>query len=114
MKHTDVVQREFNKQAARFESKGLTLSNSAYLQWVIENLNLQSHWTVLDVAAGTGILSRALAPHVKQVVALEMTEGMIERGKQELVQQGITNIVFARGQAAPMPYQNESFDAVVT
>src|SRR5918992_1177850 len=62
----DVVRREFGQQAARFGEQGLTLSNQAYLQWMVEHLGLQRHFEVLDVAAGTGHLSRTLAPHVKR------------------------------------------------
>jgi ubiquinone/menaquinone biosynthesis C-methylase UbiE len=110
----DIVRREFGQQAARFGEQGLTLSNQAYLQWMVEHLALQRHFEVLDVAAGTGHLSRALAPHVKRVVALDLTPEMLDQGRREAAQQGLTNLVFEQGEAEHLTYPNEAFDLVVT
>ena len=110
----EVVRREFGQQAARFGDPRLTLSNQAYLQWMVEQLNLQPHFEVLDVAAGTGHLSRAIAPHVRRVVALDLTPEMLAQGQREAEQQGLTNVVFEPGEAEHLPYANEAFDLVVT
>ena len=110
----DVVRREFGQQAARFGEQGLTLSNQAYLQWIVEQLDLQSHFEVLDVAAGTGHLSRAIAPYVKRVVALDLTPEMLAQGRHEAEQQGLTNLVFEQGEAEQLSYAHEAFDLVVT
>jgi ubiquinone/menaquinone biosynthesis C-methylase UbiE len=110
----DVIRRVFGQQAARFGEQGLTLSNQAYLQWMVEQLDLQSHFEVLDVAAGTGHLSRAIAPHVKRVVALDLTPEMLAQGEREVAQQGLTNVAFEQGEAEHLTYANESFDLVVT
>jgi ubiquinone/menaquinone biosynthesis C-methylase UbiE len=110
----DVVRREFGQQAARFGEQGLTLSNQVYLQWMVEQLDLQSHFEVLDVAAGTGHLSRAIAPYVKRVVALDLTPEMLAQGRQEAEQQGLTNLVFEQGEAEHLAYANDAFDVVVT
>lgn len=110
----DVIRREFGQQAARFGEQGLTLSNQAYLQWVVEQLDLQPHFEVLDVAAGTGHLSRAIAPHVKRVVALDLTPEMLAQGRREAEQQGLTNVVFEQGEAEHLGYANDAFDLVAT
>jgi ubiquinone/menaquinone biosynthesis C-methylase UbiE len=110
----DVVRREFGQQAARFGEQGLTLSNQAYLQWMVEQLELQPDFEVLDVAAGTGHLSRAIAPHVKHVVGLDLTPEMLAQGRHEAEQQGLTNLVLEQGEAEHLSYAHESFDLVVT
>jgi ubiquinone/menaquinone biosynthesis C-methylase UbiE len=110
----DVVRREFGQQAARFGEQGLTLSNQAYLQWMVEQLDLQSHFEVLDVAAGTGHLSRAIAPYVKRVLALDLTPEMLAQGRHEAEQQGLTNLVFEQGEAERLSYAHDAFDLVVT
>jgi ubiquinone/menaquinone biosynthesis C-methylase UbiE len=110
----DVVRREFGQQAARFGEQGLTLSDQAYLQWMVEQLDLQPHFEVLDVAAGTGHLSRAIAPHVKRVVALDLTPEMLAQGRREAEQQGLTNVVFEQGEAEHLGYANDAFDLVAT
>jgi ubiquinone/menaquinone biosynthesis C-methylase UbiE len=110
----DVVRREFGQQAARFGEQGLTLSNQGYLQWMVERLDLRPHFEVLDVAAGTGHLSRAMAPHVKRVVALDLTPEMLAQGRREAEQQGLTNLVLEQGEAESLPYPNDAFDLVVS
>ena len=110
----DVIRREFGQQAARFGEQGLTLSNQAYLQWMVEQLDLQPHFEVLDVAAGTGHLSRAIAPYVKRVVALDLTPEMLAQGRREAEQQGLTNLVFEQGEAEHLSYTNGAFDLVAT
>jgi SAM-dependent methyltransferase len=92
----------------------LTLSNQAYLDWIVEQLDLQPHFEVLDVAAGTGHLSRAIAPHVKHIVALDLTPEMLTQGRREAEQQGLTNVVFEQGEAEHLTYADEAFDLVVT
>jgi len=110
----DVIRREFGQQAARFGEEGLTLSNQAYLQWMVEQLDLQPHFEVLDVATGTGHLSRAIAPYVHRVVGLDLTPEMLAQGRHEAVRQGLTNLVFEQGEAEHLSYAHESFDLVVT
>jgi len=116
MQHTqhDVVRREFGQQAAHFGEQGLTLSNQDYLQWIVEQLDLRPHFEVLDVAAGTGHLSRAIAPYVKCVVALDLTPEMLAQGRYEAEQQGLTNLVFEQGEAEHLSYAHDRFDLVVT
>ena len=88
----------------------MTLSNQEYIQWIVEPLDLQPHFHVLDVAAGTGHLSRAIAPHAQRVVALDLTPEMLTQGQQEAAQQGLTGLVFEPGEAEHLTYGNETFD----
>ena len=112
--HHEVVRREFSKQAPRFGEEGLTLTSREHLQWIVDHLDLQSHYEVLDVAAGTGHLGRAIAPHVRRVVALDLTPEMLLEGGREAEKEGITNIDFEQGLAEDVPYPNDSFHMVVS
>lgn len=112
--HHDVVRKQFSKQAPRFGEPGHTLSSPVYLEWMVNHLDLESHCVVLDVAAGTGHLSRAIAPHVKQVVALDTTAEMLIEGRRQAEQDGIGNILFEQGLAEDLPYPNGTFDVVVS
>ncbi|KKM80123.1 hypothetical protein LCGC14_1343090, partial [marine sediment metagenome] len=114
MEHNERVRKEFAKQAAKFNDSGLTLSSEEYLAWMVGILPLQSDFRVLDVAAGTGHLSRAVAPHVREVVAMDMTPEMLAKGKEQAAQAGLGNIVFEEGDAAALRYDDASFDMVVT
>jgi SAM-dependent methyltransferase len=70
--HDDTVLASFARQAAGFESRGLTLSQDDLLRWMVGHLPLRPYAEVLDVAAGTGILTRAMARYVHSVTAVDM------------------------------------------
>lgn len=67
----------------------------------------------LDVAAGTGHAARGLAPQVASVVALDATVAMLTAGRDAAAAAGLRNVAFMRGDAAALPFLDETFDVVV-
>jgi ubiquinone/menaquinone biosynthesis C-methylase UbiE len=114
MDHNEIIRKEFSRQADSFGKPGLTLSSQEYLAWMVAILPLRGDYRVLDVATGTGHLSRAIAPHVLQVVAIDMTPAMLEKAKEEAARAGLVNILLEEGDAAALPYKDDSFDMVVS
>lgn len=114
MKHNRVIRREFSKQASQFGEKGLTLSSQDILDWIVSLLPLEKQFRVLDVAAGTGILSRAMAPHVGEVVAIDITPQMLAQARLETSKNNLHNISIEQGNAEKLPYVSDSFDLVVS
>jgi len=112
--HHDVVRKQFSKQAPRFGETGRPLASREYLDWMVTNLDLEPHWRVLDVAAGTGHLGRAIAPHVRRVVAVDITPQMLNAGVRQAEEDGISNIIFAQSLAEQVPHPNDTFDIVVS
>ena len=112
MKHIEVVQSEFAKQAGSYGRPGYTIAREDLLAWMVACLPLNHHCRVLDVAAGTGILSRALAPLVGQVTAIDATAEMLGEGKRLTRQAGISNLVFEQGIAEQLPHGDGAFDLV--
>lgn len=114
MSHGEIVRREFAKQAAGFNAAGLTLSRPDYLDWIVSRLPLTPHLLVLDVAAGTGHLGRSIAPHVRSVVAVDMTPEMLAEGRKLAAAEGLSNIRFEEGTAESLAHPDGSFDLVVS
>ena len=106
----DSIRAEFRRQAPSWVKEDI----SPDLRWVLTRLDLHPRLEVLDVAAGTGLLSRGIAPHVQRVVAMDITPEMLEHGRAEATRQGITNISWEQGVAEELTYPTESFDMVVT
>lgn len=64
---------------------------------------------VLDIAAGTGTMSKQFADAGAQVTALDFSQGMIDEG---LRRHGTNpRIEFVRGDATALPFDDASFDA---
>jgi ubiquinone/menaquinone biosynthesis C-methylase UbiE len=114
MKHNRVVREEFSKQASRFGDKGLTLSSQDILDWILDFLPLDQEFRVLDVAAGTGHLSRAIAPHGREVIAIDITPEMLAYARAETAGRNLDNISFVEGRAEQLPYEAGCFDLVVS
>jgi ubiquinone/menaquinone biosynthesis C-methylase UbiE len=115
MSHNKIVQEEFSKQAPKFGEKGLTLSSQDILAWIVDFLSLEKEFRVLDVAAGTGHLSRAIAPHVQEVIAIDITPEMLAQAREETARTTLTNnITFEEGNAERLPFETNHFDLVAS
>ena len=114
MTHRDKIRREFSRQAAFFGGTGLTLSSQEYLDWMVGVLPLNEAFRALDVAAGTAHLSQAIAPHVREVVAIDMTPAMLEEARKTILRKGIENIRLEEGDVRHLPYADKTFDMVVS
>merc|ERR1712212_1260773 len=112
-----VIQKEFTKQAAVFENRWnqrMKRDNKEIMGWVLEQLGEVTNDTrALDVASGTGIFARALAPICREVVALDATEAMLAEAKAKAEEEGLSNINFLHGDATSLPFPDYSF-ALVT
>ena len=70
---------------------------------------------ILDLATGTGDLAIALAKHNPQahITGVDFSEKMLEIGKAKIQKQHLGNqIELLQGDAANLPFENHSFDAV--
>ena len=72
---------------------------------------LPTHWTVADLGCGTGNASEILAPCVKQVVAIDQSEPMLDAAKKRLA--GAQNVQFRTGSLEQLPLDDNSVDAAV-
>jgi SAM-dependent methyltransferase len=111
--HARAVELAFASQAAAFEDPRSNKVFTEDVGWLFAELELDPDQLALDVAAGTGHAARWLAASVRAVVAFDVTAAMLERGQAAAAAAGLRNIVFARGDAAALPFPDGSFDVVV-
>ncbi len=61
---------------------------------------------LLDVAVGTGLVSRYLSPHVGRIVGLDINEAMVEQARD-----AVDELIISP--AETMPFEDDSFDLIV-
>ncbi|HEV2580764.1 MAG TPA: class I SAM-dependent methyltransferase [Ktedonobacteraceae bacterium] len=71
-----------------------TVSNDPFYRYLIKVISPAT--TVLDVGAGTGRFALALAPLVRQVIAVEPNAAMLDYLRQDAQERGITNISYSQ------------------
>lgn len=112
MNHNDTVRLSFKKQAEKFVA--YHMSKTEYSDYLIKRIGAKGTEHALEVAAGTCICGRALAPFVKDITCLDLTEEMLAQGKKLAGESQINNIYFQTGNAEELPYESEMFDLVIT
>lgn len=72
----------------------------------------QPEWIALDIATGGGHTVLAFAPHVRQVVAADLTPTMLRAAQRFLTERGAANVTYAATDAENMAFADSSFDLV--
>lgn len=106
-----LIREQFGANAAAYvhspvHAKGASLARA------VELLAPQPHWRVLDVAAGAGHMGLALAPHVAEVQATDITPEMLAATRSAAHARGLANVCVAQAEAHDLPYPDACFDAV--
>jgi len=82
------------------------------LSILLESTNPNRDWDVLDVATGAGHTAFTFAPHVKRVVAIDLTEEMVAKCNELTVKHGVTNFEAEIADAENLPFATSMFDIV--
>jgi ArsR family transcriptional regulator len=72
---------------------------------------IDSSWTVGDLGCGTGETSAALAPFVRQAVAVDRSSEMLQAARRRL--RDLTNVDVRRGELEALPIAAGELDAAV-
>jgi len=79
----------------------------------VKRLNLKPGTKVLDVACGTGNLALPAARAGALVTGVDLAPNLVEQARENAKREGL-RIQFDEGDAEALPYEEGSFDAVVT
>ncbi|MBE2221100.1 MAG: methyltransferase domain-containing protein [Anaerolineae bacterium] len=87
-------------------------AKGASLTRLVELLQPQSDWRMLDVATGGGHTAFILAPHVAEVVATDITREMLVNTAKGATERGLLNVSTDVADAENLPFPAASFDVV--
>lgn len=109
----------FHSVAARYDIMNDVLSGGMHRLWkrfTIELSGVRPSNTVLDIAGGTGDLSRkfsSLVGPTGEVVLADINASMLKVGRDRLLDKGVaSNIRFVQADAEKLPFPDNYFDVV--
>lgn len=104
----------WDKQASGYDRRSLKVFKSAYdLSIQKARAILSPDQKVLEIGCGTGIISLGIAPFVESVVGTDISPQMIAVAKRKAENLSIANAEFRVCDGYSLPYDSETFDAVL-
>jgi ubiquinone/menaquinone biosynthesis C-methylase UbiE len=107
------VKEEFKRQAETL-SVAPVFTDSGILEQIHAAVKPTRMMNLLDLGCGPGIVTAAMAPDVREVVAYDLTPEMLDKAMKRCQEAGLKNVRFELGRAEHLPFEEESFDRVVT
>lgn len=109
--HADALQRRFADTAARVAE--LEEARRAELRERVRRfLEPGGDERVIDVGTGTGALAFALAPLVREVVAVDVVPELLAEGRRRGAE--FPNVTFVRSDGTRLPFHEGEFDVAAT
>ena len=102
----------------RYDRMGAVMSFGQDPRWrraLVDGINPGPDQRVLDVAAGTGLVTAELVRHgAGQVVALDQSEDMLAGAQARAMRDPVLSqrVEFVRGEAERLPFADSQFDAL--
>lgn len=109
--HDNLVRAEFGRQADTMAQSAL-FNDAAILERIRGAARLTKSSRALDVACGPGIVVEVLARDAGEVIGCDITPEMLSRAQKRCA--GLSNVRFQIGRAEALPFDDGSFDVVVS
>lgn len=110
--HKDRVRQQFGRTAHDYVTSTKHRSGRD-LDRLVELAEPTANDDVLDIATGGGHTALALAPHVRHVVASDLTPAMLKAAEAFICEEnGVENVSFELAEAEQLPFADASFDIV--
>jgi demethylmenaquinone methyltransferase/2-methoxy-6-polyprenyl-1,4-benzoquinol methylase len=108
----------FDNISRRYDLLNHLLSLGIDVQWrkkAVKQLRELRPKTILDIATGTGDFAiEALSLRPRQIIGVDISEGMLEMGREKMHRKGLSHIIDLRlGDSENLTFADNSFDAVI-
>ncbi|MFV0346782.1 MAG: bifunctional demethylmenaquinone methyltransferase/2-methoxy-6-polyprenyl-1,4-benzoquinol methylase UbiE [Bacteroidales bacterium] len=113
---TEQVRQMFNNIAGNYDFLNHFLSFGIDVYWrkrAIRKAQPFEDMEALDIATGTGDLAIMLAKRGANVRGIDLSPGMMEKGKEKVAKRGLSDkISFDTGDASNLSFADKEFDAI--
>jgi ubiquinone/menaquinone biosynthesis C-methylase UbiE len=113
MRHEQSISKSFSSNAERYLTSPVH-SAGADLDFLARSVAALDQPKVLDLGCGAGHASFATAPFAREVVAFDLTAGMLEITAAAAKERGFSNISTTQGSVEELPFNSQQFDFVMS
>ncbi|MCL4758391.1 MAG: methyltransferase domain-containing protein [Rhodocyclaceae bacterium] len=106
-------QQFWDKIAPRYARSPIRDEKSYQKKLAVTQGYFRPDWSVFEFGCGTGSTALIHAPHVRHIVATDVSPRMLEIAEAKARDAGIGNISFRQGTLESLELEAESFDAVL-
>lgn len=106
-----LVQQQFGANAAAYATSAVH-AKGASLARLVDLVKPGADWSALDIATGAGHTALAFAPHVREVIASDLTPEMLEEAAKLAASKGYANMTTTAADAERLPFPEGRFDLV--
>lgn len=103
----------WDKSAPRYARRAVGNEKAYRKKLSITQEYFRPDWSVLEFGCGTGSTAIIHAPHVKHIVATDLSDRMLDIAERKARDAAIENISFKQGTLDSLNLESESFDAVL-
>jgi len=111
--HEALVGGQFGARAAAYLDSAVH-AQGADLQALASLVQGRTQGHVLDLGCGAGHVSFHVAPHVRDVVAYDLSPEMLDVVARVAAERGLSNVTTRQGVAESLPFADDSFDYVLS
>lgn len=105
----------FDERAKTWDAEPRRLQLAADISAAVErHVPLRPDWTALDYGAGTGLLTLALAPRVRRILAVDASPGMLDVLAQKARAENLRSVEILRADFTQDPLPPGPFDLVAS
>jgi ubiquinone/menaquinone biosynthesis C-methylase UbiE len=114
MEHQGAVARQFGPQAQAYLTSSVHAQGRDLAQLAELAARVANGAAALDLGCGAGHASFAMAPHVAEVVAYDLSHGMLDVVAQAATARGLPTVRVQHGPAEKLPFADGGFRLVAS
>ncbi len=111
MSDRKTARQQFGEQAEKYR-KSAVHGDQGTLEHIVYTLSPRTRENAVDIGCGGGHMSTALAPRVRELVAVDVTPQMLVQTGVLAREKGLSNVVGCVADARDLPFASEAFDIV--
>lgn len=111
--HDELVDAQFGHQARRYVESAVHATGTD-LRRIADLVRIGIYDRVLDLGCGGGHVTYAVAPHVTEVVACDLSQSMLDAVTAQAADRGLSNVRTELASSERLPFADASFDLVVS